>query len=176
MTPLTRDFFEMGPLYDIMRNGVVVATRNGIPSSDESRIGFENNTDVRVGDILVEQITREEFPVARVKPKVSGSQVLLIEAHRSAERRTNRSHTTVTQHIGTVHGAVAGRDLHGDVTLNMTVGDVLHYLRQEIEKTTDAEEKKSLLQRLDEFSKHPIVVALATNGIAAVGKWMTGQP
>jgi hypothetical protein len=176
MVPFARSLFEMGPLYEIVRNGQCIGTKPGLASKDESYLEFEADADLREGDVLVEQITRDQFPIARVKKEVSGTNVILVRVFRSAERQSDRSRTSITQNIGTVHGGVAGRDFHGDVTLNMTVGDVLNYLRQEIERTTDPEEKKTLLARFGEFTKHPIIVGLATTGIASVAKAMTGQP
>jgi hypothetical protein len=166
----------MGPTYDIMRDGKCVATRHGLPSKDDSHITFPHDADLKVGDVIVQRVTRAEFPVKRVKPQVSGEQIQLIKVFRSADNDVDRFHTTINQHIGTVHGGVAGRDFHGDVTLSLTIGDVLNYLRHEIDLTDDPEKKETLLARLGEFTQHPIIVALATKGLDAVVKWTTGQP
>ena len=73
-----------------------------------------------------------------------------------------------------MHGAVIGRDHHGDVTIAVTIGDVLAYLKDEIDKTIDTEGKKTLLVKLSELSKHPIVVGLSSTVISAVAKSVTG--
>jgi hypothetical protein len=137
--------FQMGPEFEIMRDGTCVATKHGLPSKNDNKIVFPYDTKVEAGDVVIGKISREEFIVGRVKPEVSGSTVLSVAAFRHVEKRDDHSRTHVTQHIGTVHGAVAGRDSHGDVTINVTVGDVLNYLKNEIEKTASPEEKKTLL-------------------------------
>jgi hypothetical protein len=152
----------MGQEYEIMRDGICVATVQGLPSKDGTEIVFPQNTHVKADDSVVGKISRAEFIVGSVAPVMSGGTVLSIKAVRRIDKRDDHSHSVVTQHIGTVHGAVAGRDLHGDVTVNVTVGDVLKYLGNEIEKTASPEEKKTLLAKLGELSKHPIIVNLAS--------------
>jgi hypothetical protein len=177
MQRFTDSWFQMGPEFEIMRDGICVATKYGNPSEDENCITFPYDTNLKAGDVVVGKITREEFVVERVRQEVSGNTVMYIEAFRSNEKRDDRSSTHVIQNIGTVHGAVAGRDLHGDITLNnMTVGDVLNYLKNEIEKSASPEEKKTLLEKLGDLSKHPIIVNLASVGLGQVVKWLSGTP
>ncbi len=171
----SNQIFHMGPEYEIMQDGICVATKHGVPSSDNNEISFPHDTKVQVGDVVVGKISHEQFIVGRVKPEVSGSTVLSITAFRHMEKRDDHSRTHVTQHIGTVHGAVAGRDSHGDVTINMTVGDVLNYLKNEIEKTASPEEKKTLLGKLSELSKHPIIVNLASVAVSQLAKGPAGS-
>lgn len=162
--------FDMGPEYEIIRDGTRVTTAQGLPSKDEKEIMFPHDTNVKANDVVVGAISRETFVVDRVTPQVSGSTVLSLKAVRRSEKRDDHSRTVVTQHIGTVHGAVAGRDLHGDVTVTITIGDVLNYLRNEIEKTASPEEKKTLLAKLGELSKHPIIVNLASVAVSQLTK------
>ncbi len=162
--------FDMGPEYEIMRDGICVGTAHGLPSKDDTEIVFPYDSNVHVNDVVVGKMSKEQFIVGRLKPDVSGNTVLSMRAFRLTEKRDDHSRTVVNQHIGAVHGAVAGRDLHGDVTVDVTVGDVLNYLRNEIEKTASPEEKKTLLGKLGELSKHPIIVNLASVAVSQITK------
>ena len=76
--------FKMGQEYEIVGDGKVVGSQSGLPKSD-TMIMLPYDTDLKLGDILVGKVSREEFVVRRIKPAVAGSAALYTEVYNQSE-------------------------------------------------------------------------------------------
>lgn len=81
---------QHGVMFDVRRTGQSFQAK-GLRNHDrggEEYIGFYPNTDIRVGDILFNTVTRQEFQVTRVDYHLIHGEVFQVKAYfRSADRR-----------------------------------------------------------------------------------------
>jgi hypothetical protein len=116
-------------LLDRALRGKLVRVRDGAELEISGSINgdlliAEFGSDVRYGDILRDN-RGEEFVVERCKRNESPSgnldhlEAKVVPKHEWEATRRDRDRAHVTQHIGTAH-AVAGRDITGDTSINVT--------------------------------------------------------
>src|SRR5437899_10413611 len=116
-------------LLDQALRGKLVRVRDGVELAISGSVNgglliAELDSDVRYGDVLRDK-RGEEFVVQRCKRNESPSgnlnhlEAKVVPKHEWEARRRDRDAPHVTQHIGTAH-AVAGRDITGDITINVT--------------------------------------------------------
>ena len=116
-------------LLDRALSGKLVRVRDGAElaisgSVNGDQLIAEFGSDVRYGDVLRDN-RGEEFVVERCKRNESPSAHLnhleakVVPKQQWEATRRDRDQPHITQHIGTAH-AVAGRDITGDFTINVT--------------------------------------------------------
>ncbi len=165
----SHEMFENGEQYEIIRSGVCVFKEHAIPKNrkDECLL-FPSGTAIEVGDLLVGCVGKESHRVKRVSPVVAQSEVIYIKAYYKEREVT---HSGVVQNIGNALN-VAGRDNLGNANISVSIGDVLEYFMSEIEKSdATPEEKKTLMEKIKDISKHPIIAGASNIGIAQLLKW-----
>lgn len=170
----------MGPEYEILRGGHTVATTHGLDHKDADGkfVHFPHDVDVRVDDLLVIKATGDRFRVLKIKPIVQGTEVQYKYAYYELKQHMEgRPHVSTTWNVGSA-GVIAGRDIHGDVTVGITGPQLLEILGKQIDAdpTIPAEEKKSLLQKLKDLASEPKIVGLAATALAQAVKAYLGLP
>jgi hypothetical protein len=163
----------------------VVIVRNGqefpaTVSMQGSRVHAEEDVIAREGDTLRWSRMGEEYIVSKVERYPGGElghAVLHIVSPSAWRRMHPDPQPSVTQNFGTA-GVVAGRDIHGGVTFNMTATDLLDVVRKAIEADANVPEpeKKTLLEKLKEIATNPSVIGLGAAAIAAAMKAMGYSP
>jgi hypothetical protein len=128
--------------------------------------------EVEEDDGLTRRSTGERFVITDVErhnaPSGMRSElshcVLTVVPESQAGKRleAEKPTTNITQHIGTAH-AVAGRDIHGTVDVNVTVNHVLDALADAVgrDEAIPSAEKTTILGHLKTLATNPYVLGVA---------------